>query len=217
MELTIIFIVFILTIILAPFGIYIQFKEDKERRKAYQTWAQSYNWYYNPKRNGKICRNYKHSSLIRFILTVSVFDVVKGTWEGYSFLSFNIHFKYQNKRTHYIGGVIIHLQQSFPKILIRPKNSFNLFGNILDFKDTRTESVEFSKHFTVRCKNKDFAYDFCNPRMMEYLLSQPHTYMEIELNKNTLIIFNYYKSPMEPSDVEENLNQLIQLRKLMPN
>jgi len=217
MELTIINIVFIIMIILALFGAYIQFKEDKVRRKSYQNWAQSYNWYYNPKRDGKICRSYKHSSLIRFILPISVFDVVKGTWDGYSFISFNVHLKYQNKRTHYIGGVMIHMKQSFPKILIRPKNSFDLFGNILDFKDTRIESVEFSKHFTVRCSNKDFAYDFCNPRMMEYLLSQPHTYMEIEVSENTLIIFNYYKSAMNPSDVEENLNQLINLRKLMPN
>ncbi|BAY81952.1 hypothetical protein NIES267_14300 [Calothrix parasitica NIES-267] len=217
MELTIFNIIFIIMIILIPFAIYYQFQKDKKRRKAYQNWAQSYNWYYNPKRDGKICRNYKHSNLIRFILSISVFDVVKGTWDGYSFLSFNVHFKYQNKSTHYIGGVLIHLEQSFPNILIRPKNRFDLFGNIVGFKDNRPESVEFSKYFTVSCKNKDFAYDFCNPKMMEYLLSQPHSYMEIEVSEDALIIFNYYQSAMNPSEVEENLNQLIQLRKLMPN
>lgn len=218
MEFTIIFIIFfIIIIILVPLGVYIQYQEDKERRKAYQTWAQSYNWYYNPDGDCRTCRLYKHSNLIRSILPLCAIDVVKGTWEGYSFLSFNIPLRSRNTGRYYVRGVIIHLQQSFPKILILPKYGFNLLGNILDFKDTRTESVEFSKYFTVRCRNKDFAYDFCNPRMMEYLLSQPHSYMEIELNKNTLIVFDYYESAMEPSDVEKKLNQLIQLRKLMPN
>lgn len=194
--------------------IYVYWLEPKKEKESYKTWVQSYNWYYNPKRDRKTYRRYKHLNQLQPIFPAHVFDVVKGTWDGYPFVSFNANFKVKNKPIHYLGVVMIQIEQHLPKLHIRRKTSSEGFRNSLGLKKYKFKSVEFSKHFTVSCRNKNFAYDFCNPEMMEYLLSKPNT--EIAINKNMLIVFNYCRYEMEPNDVEENLNQLIQVRKLMP-
>lgn len=193
--------------------IYVYWLEPKKEKESYKTWVQSYNWYYNPKRDRKTYRRYKHLNQLQPIFPAHVFDVVKGTWDGYPFVSFNANFKVKNKPIHYLGVVMIQIEQSFPQLVIRPKNFFEQVGNALGFKDTSFKSVEFSERFTVGCTDEYFAKNFCYPGMRKYLLSRPDTVLEI--NKNMLILIKN-QGKMDSLMVEKNLNQLIKLRKLMP-
>lgn len=216
MELTIV-VVIIVVLVVASVSAYLQWQYNKERQEDYFYWAQSYNWDYNPDRDHETYRRYSHLRQLQKGSDRYVFDVLKGTWDEYPFLSFNFHYVIRNgKKTtshYYLGVVMIQIEQSFPQLVIRPKNFFEQVGNALGFKDTSFKSVEFSERFTVGCTDEYFAKNFCYPGMRKYLLSRPDTVLEI--NKNMLILIKN-QGKMDSLMVEKNLNQLIKLRKLMP-
>jgi hypothetical protein len=64
----------------------------------------------------------------------------------------------------------------------------------------------------VRSPDKKFAYDVCNPQMMEYLLANRDIHIEIELDALSLAAGKL----LEPPQIEANLRQLAELRALMP-
>ena len=207
--------VIVIVLVIASVSAYLEWQCNKERQEAYQTWAQSYNCDYNPNRDREIYRRYSHFRQLQKGSNRYAFDVLEGTWNRYPFLSFNFRYSTRSGKsthTHYFGVVMIQIEQYCPKLVIRPKNFFEQVGNVLGFKDKNFESVEFSERFIVRCADENFAYDFCHPRMMKYLLSIPN--IGLELNENMLILINY-QGRMNPHKVEESLNQLIKLRQLM--
>ncbi len=53
--------------------------------------------------------------------------------------------------------------------------------------DIDFESREFSDHFDIRSESKKFAYAFCNPRMMEFLLTRKNLSLEISGNHMLLL------------------------------
>ncbi|BAY82066.1 hypothetical protein NIES267_15440 [Calothrix parasitica NIES-267] len=187
MELTIYFIV-IFIIVSLVFSC-IQWQSNQETQEDYQTWAQSYNWDYNPNRDYETYRHYSHSRQLQKGFDQYAFDVLKGIWDEYPFLSFNFHYATGGKRTshYYIGVVMIQIEKSFSQLVIRPKSFFEQVGNALGFQDTIFKSVEFSERFTVGCTDEYFAKNFCHSGVREYLLSRPDTGLEI--NKNMLIAF----------------------------
>ena len=214
MEPTFVAVIIIVLVLTSVFA-YLEWQQNKERQKAYQTWAHSYNWDYNPNHDRETYRRYSHFRQLQKGSNRYAFDVLEGTWNRYPFLSFNFRYSTNsNKNTniHYFGVVMIQIEQYVPELVIRPKNFFEQVENVLGFKDKNFESVEFSERFIVRCTDEYFAYDFCHQRMMKYLLSIPD--IGLELNENKLILINY-QGRMNPHKVEESLNQLIRLRQLM--
>ena len=75
------------------------------------------------------------------------------------------------------------------------------------------ESAEFSKAFNVRSPDKKFAYDVCNARMIEYLLSNSD--LTIEIEDDVLAIS--FDRRLAPENIESNLDRLMTLRSLMPD
>ena len=65
----------------------------------------------------------------------------------------------------------------------------------------------------VRSEDKKFAYDFCHTRMMEYLLQNPRT--TLELDRNILAIYDGNR--LEPEEIEPYLDQLHTIREWMPD
>ena len=64
----------------------------------------------------------------------------------------------------------------------------------------------------MRSADKRFAYDFCNTRMVEYLLANDD--LNIEVDEDALaILFNHR---VDLARIEPNLNRLVALRSLMP-
>ncbi|MBT8041537.1 MAG: hypothetical protein KJN98_00040, partial [Pontiella sp.] len=80
--------------------------------------------------------------------------------------------------------------------------------NDIDF-----ESHEFSSKFRVRSPNPKFAYDFCNARMIEYLLK--NTDLSIEIDHDILCIS--FGQPLVFEEVERNLERLLKIRSLIPD
>ncbi|MFC1794029.1 hypothetical protein ACFL3Q_10640, partial [Planctomycetota bacterium] len=81
------------------------------------------------------------------------------------------------------------------------------------YDDIDFESHEFSRKFCVRSKNKKFAYDVCNARMIDFLLS--NTDLSIEIEDRVMAIS--FSSRLAPEKIEPNLNRLITVRSLLPD
>jgi hypothetical protein len=113
---------------------------------------------------------------------------------------------------HYFSFFILQLPLSFPELKIGREGFFSKVAQAFGYDDIDFESHEFSRKFCVRSKDKKFAYDVCNARMMEYLLANDDLTIEIE-DQAMAISFN---SRLSPEQIESNLNRLVAIRSLMP-
>ena len=147
------------------------------------------------------------------------FNVCAGAFQGYDVLAFDYHYETTthdkngtHTHHHYFSFFILVLPGFFPTLTVRRENFLTRIAEVFGYQDIRFESAEFSKAFCVRSADKKFAYDFCNPQMMEYLLANRDVSIEIE-NQALALAFD---SCLSPAQFESNLNRLVRLRALMP-
>lgn len=67
-----------------------------------------------------------------------------------------------------------------PEVLLRDEHFLDRFAATVGFEDIDFESESFSKRFHVKSKDRRFAYDLFDPRMMEFLLDTKPPSMEIQ-------------------------------------
>ncbi len=128
---------------------------------------------------------------------------------------FDYHYKTgSGKNTHHynFSFFIMKLKMVFPELKITKESFLSKIGQALGFDDIDFESHEFSKQFCVRSKNKKFAYDVCNAKMIDYLLDNKDLSIEIE-NNALAIAFN---RNLNAEQIEHNIDRLIKIRSLIP-
>lgn len=155
---------------------------------------------------------------------------LSGTYSDYSVEAFEFHYETYstdskgNRTTqhHYTNHYVLEggdhgskeneTRFRYPELKIYPENFLSRIGQALGFEDIDFESIEFSKSFTVRSKDKKFAYDICHTRMMEHLLRHKDFAIEIEGQHISLTFANKLKV----EQVEAGFKQLIKMRELFP-
>jgi hypothetical protein len=70
-----------------------------------------------------------------------------------------------------------------PSLLIRAEGLMDKLAGALGFDDIDFESEEFSRRFCVKSPDKKFAYDVCDPRMMEFLLHSSPPPIDLQLGQ----------------------------------
>ena len=110
----------------------------------------------------------------------------------------------------YLQGILNSLGDSFV-LVIDKEGFFSKVAQALGYDDIDFESHEFSRKFRVRAPNKKFAYDVCNGRMIEYLLSNSDLSIEIQC----VVMAISFKSRLSPDYIDQNLHRLITVRSLM--
>ena len=115
-------------------------------------------------------------------------NIMSGEYQGVQFTYFDFHYTTQesillSKRTytkkHLVSVSLIELPRGFPGLAITPEYMPGSKRRRSWTRDIDFESYEFSEHFDVRSEDKKFAYDFCNPRMMEFLLTHKNLTLHI--------------------------------------
>ena len=114
---------------------------------------------------------------------------------------------------HYFSFFILRLGRSFPELLISPEGFFSKIAQFFGYDDIDFESAEFSRKFVVRSPDKKFAYDFCNARMIEYLLDNRD--LQVEVEHDSLALF--FGSCLPADAIHPNFERLIQVRELIPD
>ena len=187
-----------------------------KRREAMAAVAAKLGLQFMPHKDRYMPKRYRFLDKLRRGSNRYAFNVLSGGYEGHEVLLFDYHYKTgsgKNTHHHYLSFFILHLRVSFPELIIGPEGIFSKIAQAVGYDDIDFESHEFSRKFCVRSKNKKFAYDVCNARMIEYLLSNSDLSIEIE-DKVLAISFN---SRLSPGQIEPNLKRLVTVRSLLPD
>lgn len=186
-----------------------------KRREAMAAMAVKLSLHFMPGKDRYMPNRYRFLDKLRRGSDRYVFNVLSGSYQGHEVLLFDYHYKTgSGKNTHhyYLSFFILHLPASFPELIIAPEGIFSKIAQAVGYDDIDFESHEFSRKFCVRSKDKKFAYDVCNARMIEYLLS--NTDLSIEIDDRVMAIS--FNSRLAPEQIEPNLNRLITVRSLLP-
>ena len=154
-------------------------------------------------------------------------NIMTGEFEGHSVTMFDYHFQRYFKckswefskyiEHNYISFFVLDLEKQFPVLKIakeEPKSKvLARLADAIGRGDIDFESHEFSERFDVRSDDRKFAYDFCNARMMEFLLEGPARPINVE--KQKLVIST--DSALSMKNIERNVDFLLNIRKRMPD
>lgn len=208
-------VIFVFITIFAVVAV-VSYISSLKRREAMAAVAAKLGLHFMPGKNRDMARRYRFLDKLRRGSNRYAFNVLSGSYQGNDVLLFDYHYKTgSGKNTHhyYISFFILHLPVSFPELIIGPEGIFSKIAQAVGYDDIDFESHEFSRKFCVRSRDKKFAYDVCNARMIEYLLSNADLSIEIE-NRALAISFS---SRLAPERIEPNLNRLITVRSLLPD
>ncbi len=200
--------------IIVVFGA-ISYISARKRREAMAAVAAKLGLRFAPARNRDMARRYRFLDKLRKGSNRYAFNILSGNHQGHDLILFDYHYQTgsgKNTHHHYISFFILHLTASFPELVIGPEGVFSKIAQAIGYDDIDFESHEFSRRFCVRSRDKKFAYDVCNARMIEYLLS--NTDLTVEIEDDVLAIS--LRARLAPGRIGPNLNRLITVRSLMP-
>lgn len=194
--------------------------QAKKRREAFQALAQKLGMRYRRKDRG-IANRYSFLNKLDQGSNRYAFNILEGQYQGHPVHAFDYHYETYSTDSkgrrqthhHYFSFFILHHTHYFPELRIYPENFLSKFGQMLGYDDIDFESIEFSKAFTVRSKDKKFAYDICHTRMMEYLLKDKSLAIEFE---GQCIALEFDRK-LAIEQFEHRLNQLCDVRGLIPD
>ena len=187
-----------------------------KRREAMAAIAAKLGLQFMPHKDRYMPKRYRFLDKLRRGRDRYAYNVLSGSYQGHEVLIFDYHYKTgSGKNTHhyYFSFFILQMPGSFPELIVCPEGIFSKIAQAVGYDDIDFESHEFSRKFCVRSPNKKFAYDVCNARMIEYLLS--NTDLSIEIEQMALAIS--FNSRLAPDKIEPNLNRLITIRSLLPD
>lgn len=188
----------------------------RKRREAMGALAARLGLSFYPNKNWDMARRYHFLDKLRRGSNRYAFNILSGDYQGHEVVLFDYHYQVRsNKSTHhyYFSFFVLHLRMSFPELIIDKEGFFSKVAQAVGYDDIDFESHEFSRNFCVRSRDKKFAYDVCNARMIEYLLANSDLSIEIE-GDALAISFN---RRLAPEYIEPNLERLITVRSLMPD
>lgn len=188
----------------------------QKRRQAMAGLAARLGLSFDPDKDRDMARRFSFLDKLHEGSNRYAFNVMSGLYAGHDMTLFDYHYQTgSGKDTHhfYFSFFILLLPGLFPELTVQPEGFFSKIAQALGYDDIDFESHEFSRKFCVRSKDKKFAYDVCNAKMMEYLMANPDLVIEIEQD-SLAISFN---RRLAPENIEPNLNRLIAVRSLMPD
>jgi hypothetical protein len=192
-----------------------------KRREAMSAIAASLGLQYRPDKDRQLASSYRFLDKLRRGSNRYAYNVLSGTYEGHPVMMFDYHYEthstnskgHRQTHHHHLSVAILTLSRSFPELKIAPEGFFSKMAQMVGFDDIDFESHEFSRKFCVRSSDKKFAYDFCNARMIEYLL--PHPELTIEVEDTAMAICSSGRIKLDR--IRPVLSQLVTLRSLMPD
>jgi hypothetical protein len=111
-------------------------------------------------------------------------NVMWGEWQGIECRLFDYWYyeestdsKGNRSKTYYrFSCVMSPVEAACSHLTLARENVFTRLGDHLGFRDIELESEEFNRAFTVRSPDRKFAVDFCDARMMQWLLGHGQGY-----------------------------------------
>jgi hypothetical protein len=205
-----------LVIVAAIFG----YISAQKRRQAMMALAARLGLRFEPDKNWSLAERYGFLNKLRTGENRYAFNTLTGGYQGHDVAAFDYHYEthstdskgHRQTHHHYFSVFLLRLPASFPELVIGREGFFSKVAQALGYDDIDFESHEFSRKYCVRSKDKKFAYDVCNARMIEYLLANDD--LTIEIDNDTLALT--FNAGLDPERIEPNLGRLVALRSLLP-
>ncbi|MDP6929212.1 MAG: hypothetical protein QF412_05875 [Planctomycetota bacterium] len=199
----------------------IAWKLEQKRREKWTAWAKQNGWSYDHRKDREVSRRLAFLDKLNQGSNRYAMHRLQGEWKNRPAEAFTFHYETHStdskgrRKTHHhhVGVVLLRIEKVFPELTIAPEGFLSKIAQAVGYDDIDFESIEFSKKFVVRSEDKKFAYDFCHTRMMEYLLQNPRT--TLELDRDILAIYDGNR--LEPEEIEPYLDQLHTIREWMPD
>ena len=192
----------------------------KRRREALGALAVRLGLRFSPEKDYGMDDRYRFLDALRQGSNHYAFNILSGNYEGYEILVFDYHYETHSTDSkgrrqthhHYFSFFILTLEISCPELTITKEGFMSKIAQSLGFDDIDFESHEFSRRFCVRSKDKKFAYDVCNGKMIDHLLGNRDLSIEIEGSAMALS----FNRRLDAPQIEYNLSRLLEIRQLMP-
>jgi len=212
------FITVVICVIIAiVWGIY----AGKKRRDAMSMLAEQLGLHFYPERNYQMAKQFSFLDKLDQGSNRYAYNIIEGQYEGHHVKVFDYHYETYSRdsegrrRTHHhhFSFFILNIGQSFPELTIAKEGILSKIAQAAGYDDIDFESHEFSRRFVVRSRDKKFAYDFCNARMIDYLLGM----QDIELEVDATSLALAFNRRLKVEEIEPRLRQLAEIRSLMPD
>ncbi|MDF7801562.1 hypothetical protein P4C99_18940 [Pontiellaceae bacterium B1224] len=193
----------------------------KKRRDEMTLLAERLGLSFNHERDYHLADRYSFLDKLRQGSNQYAYNIISGTYQEHQLAAFDFHYETYSRdkdgkretHHHHFSFFVLTLPKHFDELTIAKESFFSKIAQAVGYDDIDFESHEFSKKFVVRSKNKKFAYDFCNARMIEYLLGHPD--ISIEVDQNQLAVG--YNHCLKVEQIIPHLNRLVEIRELMPD
>jgi len=193
----------------------------KKRQEAMLALAARLGLRFDPNKDHGLAKRYQFLDKLRAGDNRYAFNVLSGKYQSHDVMAFDYHYEthstdskgHRQTHHHYFSFFLLLMPISFPELTVGREGFFSKVAQSLGYDDIDFESHEFSRKFCVRSRDKKFAYDVCNARMMEYLLANDDLTIEIEGPAMAISFGNR----LSPEQIESNLNRLIAVRSLLPD
>jgi hypothetical protein len=196
-------------------GGWFAWKAEEKRRAAFRDWAERRGFTYRHEHDPDLRRDFGFLDRLQVGHSRRGYHVLRGAWAGRPATAFQ--FKYtvgsgKHQHTVHFAVALVQLERPFPELVIGPENVLHRFAGFLGFDDIDFESVEFSRAFQVRSRDKKFAYDFCNTGMMEFLLQRRDACLELE----GCVLAHFRDGWLDPERLDGMFETLAGVRARMP-
>ena len=213
--------VFILAVLFIIAAVVWGLQAGKKRREAMALLAQRLGLHFHPDKDRHLADRYDFLNRLRQGSNRYAYNIISGRYRGHGVRVFDYHYETHstdskgNRQTHHhhFSFFILELSKTFPELTIAKEGFLSKIAQAVGYDDIDFESHEFSRRFTVRSKDKKFAYDFCNAQMIDYLLGHPD--ISIEVDRSSLALG--FGSCLRIEEIEPRLSQLIEIRERMPD
>jgi type II secretory pathway pseudopilin PulG len=129
-------------------------------------------------------------------------NVLAGAWQGlpmreadYWYYTESTDSKgNRNRSYHYFSIVIAVLAVDAPGVTVDKENLLTKLADHLGFHDIDFESEDFNREFQVKARDKEFAYQLIDARMIRWLLSTGGTF-GFDLQGSNLLVHSKRLSP----------------------
>lgn len=194
---------------------------NQKRRRELEAVAQRLGLSFSPEKDYSMATRFEFLQHLDRGSNRYAYNVISGTFQGHEVIAFEYHYETKSHSSkggtktqhHHVSACLLILPGAFPELTIAKEGFFSKIAQAFGYDDIDFESAEFSRAFCVRSPDKRFAYDVCNPAMMEYLLANRE--LVIEIDRNVLSLS--FETTLRPEAVESNLVRLVELRQLMPD
>lgn len=193
----------------------------RKRREAMLALATRLNLRFSPGKDASLAAQFEFLNALAQGSNRYAYNILSGTYRDQEILCFDYHYEThsrdskgrRNTQHHYLSCLILRMPRSFPELRIYREGFGSRIAQAFGYDDIDFESAEFSRAFCVRSRDKRFAYDVCNPRLMEFLLANRDLNIEVEGDSFAYV----FGTCLSPDAIQPNLDRLVQARLLLPD